>query len=383
MMQHYILQLQKFKTEGRFRTIPSFKQSGSGVNFSSNDYLGLAQDENLQAEFLSQLIDKKHLFSSSSARLLTGNFEAHEQLEFTLAKLYGKPALTFNSGYHANIGILPAIADGNSLILADKLVHASLIDGIQLSRAKNIRYRHNDYEQLAYLLDIYSTKYERIIVVTESIFSMDGDEANLSRLVTLKNRYNNVMLYVDEAHAVGVRGKSGLGCVEEHNCIADVDFIVGTFGKALASMGAYVICDEIFCDYLVNKARSFIFSTTLPPINALWTNFILERLSNLTEQREILKSRSEQFRKILRNKGQCNISTTQIIPIIVGESKDAMRFSEELQQKGFYILPVRPPTVPQGTARLRFSLTSLISEMDIELITNYLIENDGRISKTR
>jgi 8-amino-7-oxononanoate synthase len=212
---------------------------------------------------------------------------------------------------------------------------------------------------------------------------MNGDEADLPRLVALKKQYKNVMLYVDEAHAVGVRGKSGLGCVEEHNCIADVDFIVGTFGKALASMGAYVICDEIFCDYLVNKARSFIFSTTLPPINALWTNFILERLSNLTEQREILKSRSEQFRKILRNKGQCNISTTQIIPIIVGESKDAMRFSEELQQKGFYILPVRPPTVPQGTARLRFSLTSLISEMDIELITNYLIENDGRISKTR
>ncbi|MDR0333510.1 MAG: 8-amino-7-oxononanoate synthase [Dysgonamonadaceae bacterium] len=383
MIQYYKVQLEKFKTEGRFRTIPSFSQSDSMINFSSNDYLGLAQDEDLKTEFLSQLPDKKHLLSSSSARLLTGNFEAHEQLESTLAKLYRKSALTFNSGYHANIGILPSIADKNTLILADKLVHASLIDGIHLSRAKNIRYRHNDYAHLEHLVEYYAQQFERIIIVTESIFSMNGDEADLPRLVALKKQYKNVMLYVDEAHAVGIRGKSGLGCVEEHNCIADVDFIVGTFGKALASMGAYVICDEIFCDYLVNKARSFIFSTTLPPINALWTNFILERLSNLTEQREILKSRSEQFRKILRNKGQCNISTTQIIPIIVGESKDAIRFSEELRQKGFYVLPVRPPTVPQGTARLRFSLTSLISEMDIELITNYLIENDGRISKTR
>jgi 8-amino-7-oxononanoate synthase len=374
MMINYKQQLEKLKTEGRFRTIPSFSQSDSMINFSSNDYLGLAQDEDLQAEFLMQLSGKKHLFSSSSARLLTGNFEAHEQLESTLAKLYGKSALTFNSGYHANIGILPSITDKQTLILADKLVHASLIDGIRLSSATNIRFRHNDYEQLAYLLDIHSSEYERIIIVTESIFSMNGDEADLLHLVALKNRYNNVMLYVDEAHAIGVRGKNGLGCTEENGCIADVDFIVGTFGKALASMGAYVSCNETLRDFFVNTARPFIFSTALPPVNALWTTFILERLANFDERRAILKSRSEQFRNVLKDKGNADISTSQIVPFIVGESGDAVRLSEELQRKGFYVLPVRPPTVPKGMARLRFSLTSLISEEDIELIAKYLIE---------
>ena len=374
MIDHYKSQLQKFKTEGHLRTIPSFSQSDSMINLSSNDYLGLAQNEDLQADFFAQLPQQKHLLSSSSARLLTGNFEAHEQLETTLSALYRKPVLTFNSGYHANIGILPAIADKNTLILADKLVHASLIDGIRLSLAKNIRYQHNNYEHLAYLLDTYTKKYERIIIVTESIFSMDGDETDLSQLVTLKKCYKNVTLYIDEAHAVGVRGKNGLGCAEEHDCLADVDFIVGTFGKALASVGAYVICNETFRDFLVNTARPFIFSTNLPPINALWTTFILRRLANFDEQRAILKSRSEQFRNLLKDKGNADISTSQIVPFIVGESTDAVLLSEELQKQGFFALPVRPPTVPKGTARLRFSLTSQISETEIERLTEILIK---------
>jgi len=298
--------------------------------------------------------------------LLTGNFEAHEKLEFVLEKLYGKSVLTFNSGYHANVGIFPAIADKQTLILADKLVHASLIDGIRLSAAANIRYRHNDYEQLEHLLETHSPDFERIIIVTESIFSMDGDEADLSRLIALKRRYKNVMLYVDEAHAVGVRGNNGLGCAEENNCIADVDFIVGTFGKALASVGAYVVCNEVFRDYFINTVRPFIFSTALPPINILWTIFILERLADFGERRTMLKLRSEQLRNALQNKGKSDISTSQIVPFIVGESTDAVRLSEELQKKGFYVLPVRPPTVPKGTARLRFSLTSSINEADIK-----------------
>ena len=372
--QHYISQLQQLKLENRFRTIPSFSQSDSMLNLSSNDYLGLAQNTDLQTEFLSQLPQHEHLFSSSSARLLTGNFEAHTALETTLARLYQKSALTFNSGYHANIGILPAIADKKTLILADKLVHASLIDGIRLSQATAIRYRHNDYEQLETLVEQHANKCERIIIVTESIFSMDGDEADLPRLLALKKRYSRVMLYLDEAHAVGVCGKSGLGCAEEHDCLADVDFIVGTFGKALASVGAYVICNEVFRDFLVNTARPFIFSTALPPVNALWTTFILERLANFDEQRKALKLRSEQFRNALKNSGKSDISTSHIVPFIVGESADAVRLSEMLQKNGFYVLPVRPPTVPKGTARLRFSLTSQICESEIEQIVTALVE---------
>ena len=140
--------------------------------------------------------------------------------------------MTFNSGYHANTGILPAVSNTHTLILADKLVHASLIDGIRLSAAKCIRYRHNEYNQLERLLQVNHSEYERIIVVTESIFSMDGDEADLRELVRLKKQYPNVLLYVDEAHAFGVRGQRGLGCAEEQDCINDIDFLVGTFGKA-------------------------------------------------------------------------------------------------------------------------------------------------------
>lgn len=373
-MNHYINQLEKFKSEGRFRSIPSAFRNAEMLNLSSNDYLGLAEDKTLQDTFLARLSHENHLFSSSSARLLTGNFEAHEMLESVLTSLYHKPVLAFNSGYHANVGILPAIADKRTLILADKLVHASLIDGIRLSTATNIRFRHNDYEQLEHLLETHHSDFERVIIVTESIFSMDGDEADVPRLVALKNRYANVLLYLDEAHAVGVRGDGGLGCAEENNCIEDIDFLVATFGKALASVGAYVVCNQAFRDYLINTTRPFIFSTALPPVNALWSAFILERLSTFGDRRLALKARSEQFRNALKSRGNADISTSHIVPFIVGESADAVRLSEQLQRKGFYVLPVRPPTVPRGTARLRFSLTAGVNERDVERLVDELKE---------
>ena len=196
--------------------------------------------------------------SSSSSRLLTGNFRVYDTLEERLAAMYGREsALVLSSGYHMNTGILPALCDKGTLILADKLVHASLIDGIRLSGARCIRYRHQDYSQ----------DCDRIIIVTESIFSMDGDTAPLQRLVEIKRRCGKVMLYVDEAHAVGVRGERGLGLAEECGCIGDIDLLCGTFGKALASVGAYVICDSIIKEYLVNRMRTLIFTTAMPPVN--------------------------------------------------------------------------------------------------------------------
>ena len=277
-------------------------------------------------------------------------------------------ALLFNSGYHANTGILPAVSDTRTLILADKLVHASLIDGIRLSSAKCIRYRHNDLAQLRRLLEENHGMYEKMIIVTESICSMDGDEADLQALVRLKHDYSNLLLYVDEAHAFGARGEKGLGCAEEQNCINDIDFLVGTFGKAAASAGAYIVCRQTIREYLINKMRTFIFTTALPPVNIQWTAWVLKHFADFRSKREHLLQISQRLKEALTEKGYNCPSVSHIVPMVVGASEDTIRKAEELQRKGFYALPVRPPTVPEGTSRIRFSLTADITEKEIDTL---------------
>lgn len=378
-------ELQELKEKSNLRKLPAITHEGRNVivdgqrmlNLSSNDYLGLANDRKLRQEFRETLTTETFLPTSSSSRLLTGNFSIYDRLEQQLADSFGtEAALTFNSGYHANTGILPVVSNTHTLILADKLVHASLIDGIRLSAAKCIRYRHNEYNQLERLLQVNHSEYERIIVVTESIFSMDGDEADLRELVRLKKQYPNVLLYVDEAHAFGVRGQRGLGCAEEQDCINDIDFLVGTFGKALASAGAYIVCRKVIREYLINKMRTFIFTTALPPVTVQWTSFMLERLAGFRQRREALQFLSNQLREALKNKGYDCPSTSHIVPLITGESCVAIRKAEELQRKGFYALPVRPPTVPEGTSRIRFSLTAEIRESEMEKLINEISKDE-------
>lgn len=378
-------ELQELKEKSNLRKLPAITHEGRSVivdgqrmlNLSSNDYLGLANDRKLRQEFRESLTTETFMPTSSSSRLLTGNFGIYDRLEQQLADSFGtEAALTFNSGYHANTGILPAVSNTHTLILADKLVHASLIDGIRLSAAKCIRYRHNEYNQLERLLQVNHSEYERIIVVTESIFSMDGDEADLRKLVRLKKQYPNVLLYVDEAHAFGVRGQRGLGCAEEQDCINDIDFLVGTFGKALASAGAYIVCRKVIREYLINKMRTFIFTTALPPVTVQWTSFMLERLAGFRQRRETLRFLSNQLREALKNKGYDCPSTSHIVPLITGESCVAIRKAKELQRKGFYALPVRPPTVPEGTSRIRFSLTAEIRESEMEKLINEISKDE-------
>ncbi|MEG1332940.1 MAG: 8-amino-7-oxononanoate synthase [Bacteroides sp.] len=368
-------ELTLLQQQNNLRSLPALVHEGREVlidhrrmlNLSSNDYLGLASNEELRREFLQTLTPENFLPASSSSRLLTGNFTAYRQLENELASLFGtEAALTFNCGYHANTGILPVVSNAQTLILADKLIHASLIDGIKLSVAKAIRYRHNDYAQLERLIQENHEKYERIIIVTESIFSMDGDEADLAALVRLKRTYASVLLYVDEAHAFGVRGLRGLGCAEEQGCIADIDFLVGTFGKALASSGAYIVCSQVIREYLINKMRPFIFTTALPPINIEWTLFLLKRLPAWGALRQQLSQISDRLREALKQKGYACPSTSHIIPLIAGTSSSTIALADVFQRKGFYVLPVRPPTVPEGTSRLRFSLTAAIEASEID-----------------
>ena len=365
------------KEKKNYRSLPTLIHDGREVilngqrmlNLSSNDYLGLANDVSLREEFLKTMTPETFLPTSSSSRLLTGNFSDYQALEQQLATMFGaESALLFNSGYHANTGILPAVSDARTLILADKLVHASLIDGIRLSSAKCIRYRHNDLAQLRRLLEENHGMYEKIIIVTESIFSMDGDEADLQALVRLKHDYANLLLYVDEAHAFGARGEKGLGCAEEQNCINDIDFLVGTFGKAAASAGAYIICRQTIREYLINKMRTFIFTTALPPVNIQWTAWVLKHFADFWSKREHLLQISRKLKEALTEKGYNCPSVSHIVPMVVGASEDTIRKAEELQRKGFYALPVRPPTVPEGTSRIRFSLTADITEKEIDTL---------------
>ena len=383
LLDHYAEQLDQLRQQGNFRQFRSNQQQGKTIeiqqqqmlNLSSNDYLGLASDLRLREQFFDETPNAQRLMSASSSRLLTGNFPAYEQLEATLTQLFhGRAALLFNSGYHMNIGILPALADAKTLILADKLVHASMIDGIRLSSAKYLRYRHNDLAHLQQLLMQYHAddNYERIIVVTESIFSMDGDETDLAALVALKQQFAKVMLYVDEAHAIGVRGQQGLGCAELYDVIDAIDFLVGTFGKAVASVGGYLICDPIIRDYLINRMRPIIFSTAQPPICMAWTQFMLNQIVHMQTQRQHLAALSLYMQQGIQAKGFVCPSTSQIVPVIIGDSTATVSKARQLQTAGFYVMPVRPPTVPQGSSRLRICLNTQFETADLTQLLDLL-----------
>ena len=373
--------LDELSAQGNLRTLPLVLHEGrylyaagqKMLNLSSNDYLGLAADVELRTRFLESLTPEDFLPSSSSSRLLTGNHLAFNELEVALARLYGaESALVFNSGFDANTGILPAITTKEDLILADKLAHASLIDGMRLSRARWVRFKHNNVKHLEGILAKYASNYRHVFIVTESVFSMDGDEAPLKELVRLKNLYPNVLLYVDEAHAFGLRGARGLGCCEEQRCIPEIDFLMGTLGKAAASAGAFVICRRVIRDYLVNHVRSFIFTTALPPVIAKWSRHVLHLLPEMGERRQRLDQLARHLRTTLRVQKMKCPSSSHIIPLLIGDSAEAVRRAEDMQRQGFYVRAVRPPTVPEGTARLRISLRADMTDGEMEQLIAYI-----------
>lgn len=374
-MKAYNEALEELRRNGRLRQLTEtecgerliVRDGAPMLNLSSNDYLGIAQDHSLWKSFLEETPPERLLPSAVSSRLLTGNHPAYTRLERLLTRLYDRPAaLVFNSGYHANSGILPAIADNRTLILADKLIHASLIDGLHLGHAPYIRYRHNDYQHLETLLREKAPLFDTVIVATESIFSMDGDICNLPRLIALKREFRNVMLYIDEAHAIGVRGQHGLGLCEEYNCIADVDMLVVTFGKAIASVGAALICDREIKEWLVNTMRPFIFTTALPPINVEWTYYILSHLDGMADKRRHLATIAQRVNDTITQERGDTGSRSHIIPYIIGDAAEAQAEAIRMQRQGFYLLPVRPPTVPAGTSRLRISLHAACNDEEID-----------------
>lgn len=380
-MEVFQQQLAQLKAANQYRTIPQLIHQGRYIerdnrlmlNLSSNDYLGLASNEALRQAFFHQYGEALPALTTSSSRLLTGNFPIYQDLEQLIARRFGREsALLFNSGYHANLGILPALTTSKSLILADKLVHASMIDGIRLSQCQFFRYRHNDYAHLAQLLEKNAGKFDRTFIVTESVFSMDGDVADLKKLVQLKKQFPHTYLYVDEAHAIGVYGEKGLGIAEQSGTIAEIDLLVGTFGKALASMGAYLVCDELLKEVLINQMRPLIFSTALPPLNVAWSHFLFERLAQFSKARQHLAELSAFLRSEVAKKTANMPSSTCIVPYILGDNEATLAKARQLQHAGYYCLPIRPPTVPKGTSRIRLSLTADMTKEEVMQFSTYL-----------
>lgn len=378
MIEDFREHLAELKRNGRYRSFtPLEHRDGSRIrcegrkmlNLTSNDYLGLAGDKNLHEEFFKQqdagnILDRYGLGSGSS-RLLTGDNLVSHQLEEIIRESYQSEAcLLFNSGYHANIGILPALFEKGDLILTDKLNHASLVDGMRLSRASYKRFRHADYTHLRQLLEQYRAQFRRVVLVTESVFSMDGDVADLQKLVELKKEFD-CMLYVDEAHGIGLYGKTGLGIAEEAGCIHDIDILVGTFGKAIASVGSYLVCQNVIREYLINRSRSLIFTTALPPVVTSWNAFIFSRLAGMEDLRRHLKDLSTSLRDELIQAGLKTAGSTNIIPVMIGEDARAVLMGKRMLEEGYLVLPVRPPTVPEGSARFRLSLTANLSREDL------------------
>lgn len=348
------------------RTLPEADTTGM-VNLSTNDYLGLNDRADLWQSFLAEYQPSTRAMSAASSRLLTGNHPEYRQLERTLSGLYGgRAALVFNCGFHANTGVLPALADKDDIVIADKLIHASLIDGMRLCAAngtRTLRFNHNDMDHLRRLLS-QTQGAGRVFVVVESIYSMDGDMAPLRELAEMRREFG-FWLYVDEAHGVGARGARGEGLVGELGLLADVDILVGTCGKALASEGAWVISSDDVRQWLVNKCRTMIFTTGLPPVNVAWTDFIVRRMAVMTAERDNLRQLGAWLTESLGLPVQKG-GATQIVPFVCGENSEAVRLSALAREAGFLVLPIRHPTVPKGQARLRLSLKASMTRAELE-----------------
>lgn len=356
--EHLFRQLRSVKKEGKFLFVEGKKY----LNLSSNDYLGISANEEIRTKFLK---NADYSLGSTSSRLLTGNDEIYSELENHLAKIYNKErALLFNSGYHANVGVMSGILSKKDVVFCDKLNHASIIDGIRLSEAKLHRYRHLDYEHLELLLEKFREDGKNAVIVTESLFSMDGDTADFEKLIELKEKYN-AMLVVDEAHAFGVYGADGLGVCEIYK--DKIDLIIGTFGKAAGSMGAFCVGDGVLIEYLINKARTLIFSTALPEMNVQFSYYVTkEVLPLLGKERKHLFELSKSLSAKIKEAGLETIGESYIIPVIFGENATAEAASNIFLENGYFLLPIRHPTVAQNTARVRISLRADLAFSDVE-----------------
>lgn len=393
--------LDELKSNNMYRHITKIEHNGKYINSSngerllnlaSNDYLGLLDNKEYNQKFWNtNMLPYKVFFGSGSSRLLTGDCSAARELEEKAEELFllaaqdeannahnrtamrSLGALTFNSGYHANTGIIGAVGTlNNTVFIADKLAHASIIDGLKLSGKKFERYRHNDTAHLQKLVDEAKQQgYKNIVIITEAVFSMDGDTAPLEELVKIKRGNKEVVLYVDEAHSFGLYGKRGLGLCEYHSVLNDIDIIVAPLGKAASSVGAIAIADSFLKEFLINKMRTLIFSTALPQVNYARSSFFLSNLQNLQQEREALQTIIKQFKTALGIPLNETVETP-IIPYRAESAEHAVGLQRLLEKNGILAPAIRPPTVPPNGSRLRLSLTAAMNADELGTVVNLL-----------
>jgi len=364
MAQGFIkTELDQIKEAGLYRRLrrvendqgPTLMLDGREViNFSSNNYLGIANHPALAAA--AKMAIDRYGCGSGASRLISGNMTLHEELEAKLAAFKGtEAALVFNSGFQVNTGILSTLTGEGDAIFSDALNHASIIDGCRLSRAKTFVYSHGDLDQLEAALK-QADGAGRKLIVTETIFSMDGDEAPLSGIVDLAEKYG-AMVMVDEAHATGIFGDNGAGVVAKLGLSERVAVQMGTLGKALGGFGAYVAGSGALRELLVNRCRSFIFTTSLPPSIMAMAIAAIDLVQREPERREMLWRNCRALKLGLSGLGfSLAESQSPILPLIIGDTDKCMQFSERLLEKGIFAQGIRPPTVPPGTSRLRITL---------------------------
>lgn len=351
------------------------------LNFSSNDYLGLSQNNIIKRDTIK--IIKKYGIGSGSSRLVSGNFDFHEKIESDLAKKKKSEAvIIFSTGYLANYSILSSILSSNifkksPIVFSDKLNHQCIYEGCKNKKINFLRFHHNDMNHLEHLLKKNKFKQNPKFILSESVFSMDGDFADIAGLVNLKKKYNS-FLFLDEAHATGIYGDNGFGLSTKFS--NDIDCVTGTFSKAFGSFGAYVSCSKNLKSFLINKCPSFIYSTSLPfsLLASIYSGIkIIPMLKN--ERKKLIKN-SYFLRKILKKDNfDIGNSQTNIIPIIIGDSKKTILISKKLEKKGFYVAPIKPPSVPPNSSRLRISISSCHSQNNIKKLFNSLKMFKNRI----
>jgi 8-amino-7-oxononanoate synthase len=344
----------------------------AGVNFCSNDYLGLAEDPRLKEAVLESVEDAARVGSTGS-RLLSGHDPVWNELEEEFASFSGtEAALYFANGYAANLGLLSSLIGRRDLVFSDELNHASLIDGIRLSGARKVIYPHLDLNALELALRANETESCRKLIVTESVFSMDGDVADVKAIEELAERFG-ASLIVDEAHATAVHGPGGAGIVAEAGLTREVLATVHTCGKALASAGAFVCGARVLREFLINHARTLIFSTAMPAHFAGQLRAALNLAKEMNRERESLLENSRALAESMRTDGwDLSATASQIIPVIVGSNDDALAAAQFLREQGFAIRAIRPPTVSVGRARLRLSLTARIPLNELQRLRECL-----------
>ena len=364
--------LKKRRKEHRFRDLSAYKPKEATVlsdgdrdltNFSGNDYLGLSKHPEVLTR--SKTYADEFGAGSTASRLINGTYSIHQQLEQKLAETFGwEAAMIFNSGFQANSTIISTLTDRHSLILADKLSHNSILQGSLSSRATFRRFEHNSVEDLENQLEKAAKEdFNRIFVVTESLFSMDGDKTDLQEVAKLTKQYN-AWLFVDDAHAVGAWGEQGLGLTHGTN---GIDMVLGTCGKAFGGFGAFLLCSDKVKDYLVNFCPGFIYTTALPPAVIGAIEASLELIPSLDSRRKRLYQHIKTMQKGINDAGfSTGNSDSQIIPILIGKEQKTLDLARKLEKKGFLATAIRPPTVPQRSSRIRITLSSEHTEQQIE-----------------